>query len=55
VKKIAALMMFLTGASGLALAAAVTAPEIGATSAVSALALLSGGLLVLRGRQRSKK
>ena len=43
--------MLLLGAVGYALAGAVT-PEIDASSGIAAVALLSGGLLVLRGRRR---
>jgi hypothetical protein len=47
--------MLLMGAAGYAFAGtAVTAPEIDASSAVAALALLAGGLLVLRGRRRPR-
>jgi LPXTG-motif cell wall-anchored protein len=47
------LSMLLMGAAGYAFAGAViTVPEIDASSAVGALALLSGGLLVLRSRRR---
>jgi hypothetical protein len=43
-------MLLLIGVSGLAMA--VPAPEIDPSSAGSALALLSGALLVLRGRRK---
>jgi len=45
--------MLLIGASGLALGAAV--PEISPASGVSAIALLSGALLVIRGRRKPGK
>ena len=44
------MMLLLIGASGFAMA--LTVPEIDPGSAGSALALLSGALLVLRGRSR---
>ena len=43
--------MLLLGAAGYALAGQLS-PEIDASSGVAAVALLSGGLLVLRGRRR---
>jgi len=43
--------MILAGAAGYALAG-IGAPEIDASSGVAAVALLSGGLLVLRSRRR---
>ena len=45
------MMLLLIGASGFAMAA-VTVPEIDPGSAGSALALLSGALLVVRGRSK---
>lgn len=47
------LTLLFVGAAGCAFAG-VTAPEINASSAVAAIALLSGGLLVLRGRRRKQ-
>lgn len=46
------MMLLLAGLSSLAMAAAVETPEISPASGVGALALLSGGLLVIRGRRR---
>ena len=46
-KKIVGMMLLVIGAAGSALA---TVPEIDPGSGVSALALLSGALLVFRGR-----
>ena len=46
------LSLLLAGAGSSAFAAAATAPEIDGASAVSALVLLSGGLLVLRARRK---
>ena len=44
--------LLLMGSAGVALAG-VSAPEIDPASGVAALALLSGGLLVLRGRRQN--
>lgn len=44
------MLLLLVGASSFAMAA--TVPEVGAGSAGSALALLSGALLVIRGRRK---
>jgi hypothetical protein len=49
-------MALVIAASGLAMACGVTAPtapEISAASGVSALVLLSGALVVLRGRRKN--
>jgi hypothetical protein len=49
------LMILLVGAAGSAMAAAaVGVPEIDSASAGGALALLSGALLVIRGRRRAR-
>jgi hypothetical protein len=49
------LSLFLAGAASFAFAGATSsAPEIDANSAVGALALLGGALLVLRARRRSR-
>ncbi|HYL37317.1 MAG TPA: hypothetical protein VEV17_15475 [Bryobacteraceae bacterium] len=45
------MVLLLVGASAAAFAQPAV-PEIGAGSAVSAIALLSGALLVLRGRRK---
>ena len=51
--KTVGLLMVLVGAAGSALAGAATAtPEIDSASAIGALTLLSGGLLVIRSRRR---
>ncbi len=52
--KIAGIMLLLIGVAGLALAAqgVSTVPEIDAASGVAAFALLSGALLVIRGRRK---
>jgi hypothetical protein len=49
--KLAAMMMLLIGVSGLAQASAV--PEISAGAAGNAVALLTGAVLVIRGRRRN--
>jgi hypothetical protein len=49
--KIIGLTMLLAGSAGLAMAGTTT-PEIDASSGAAAIALLSGGLLVLRSRRR---
>jgi hypothetical protein len=46
--------MLLCAAAGYALAGGVKTPEIDASAGVAALVLLSGGLLVLRGRRRAR-
>jgi hypothetical protein len=47
--------LLLIGLAGYAFAVeARAAPEIDASSGVAAVTLLSGGLLVLRGRKRAK-
>jgi hypothetical protein len=49
------MMMLLVGAAGSAMAGLVTAvPEIDSASAAGALALLSGALLVIRGRRSAR-
>jgi hypothetical protein len=48
--KIVGMMLLLAGAASFAMATPV--PEVGAGSAGSAVALLSGALLVIRGRRR---
>jgi hypothetical protein len=45
------LSLLLVGTAGLAVAGPTAAPEIDGASATSALALLSGSLLVLRARR----
>jgi len=48
------LTMLLIGAASSAMAGVVGVPEIDSASAVGALALLSGALLVIRGRRRQR-
>ena len=51
--KTVGMMLILLGLSGLAVAAVGVAPEIDPASASSALALLTGALLVIRGRRKN--
>ena len=51
-KKIAGLMFLLTGVAGLAVSAPLIVPEISVSSAGSALAMLTGAMLVIRGRKK---
>jgi hypothetical protein len=48
------LTILLVGVAGYALAGVSSSPEIDASSAVGAVALISGGILVLRTRRRRK-
>ena len=50
--RLISLTMLLLGAAGYSLAGGVASPEIDPSSAVAAVTLLSGGLLVLRSRPR---
>ncbi len=50
--KLLGLSLLVLGAASLALAGPTAAPEIDGASATSAIALLSGGLLVLRARRK---
>jgi hypothetical protein len=52
--RVIALSLFFVGAASLAFAGASPAPEIDASSAIGAVALLGGGVLVLRARRRSR-
>ena len=49
-QKVLGMMILIAGASQFAMASAV--PEIGAGSAASAIALISGAMLVIRGRRK---
>jgi hypothetical protein len=51
--KIAAIVLLVIGMSGVAFAP-TSVPEINPGSGLNALALLSGALLVIRGRRRAK-
>jgi hypothetical protein len=50
--KVLAIVLLFVGVAGLALAQPAPAPEIDSGSAGTALALLSGALLVARARQK---
>ncbi len=50
----AGFLCVLAGLSGLAAAAPVPVPEMDAGSMVSALTLLSGGMLIIAGRRKGK-
>ena len=50
--KTVGMFLMLIGISSLAMADITVAPEISAGSASSALALLSGAILVIRGRKK---
>jgi hypothetical protein len=50
--KAAGMFLILVAVSGFAFADITTAPEISAGSASSALALVSGAILVIRGRKK---
>jgi hypothetical protein len=50
--KIIGMALLLVGVASLALAGAPAAPEISPASGVAALALVSGAILVIRGRRK---
>jgi hypothetical protein len=50
--KVLGLSLLLAGAASSALAVPVAAPEVDGASATTAIALLSGSLLVLRARRK---
>jgi hypothetical protein len=50
--KIVGIVLLLLSAFGVANAASAPAPEINAQAGLSALTLLSGSILVIRGRRR---
>jgi hypothetical protein len=50
--RILGMVLLLAGASSFAFAGANPVPEISAASGVAAVALLSGALLVIRGRRK---
>jgi hypothetical protein len=52
-KKVAGLLLIFLGAAGYAFAGFVT-PEIDASSGMAAMALISGGMVVLWGRRRAR-
>jgi hypothetical protein len=51
--KVLGMMLLLIGASAFAMADITTAPEIDPASATSALAMLAGAVLVIRGRKKA--
>jgi hypothetical protein len=51
-QRVLGMMLLVVGASAFAMGVAAPVPEIGAGSAGSAVALLSGMLLVIRGRRK---
>ena len=51
-EKIVGMMILLAGASQFTMASTAPVPEIGVGSAGSALALISGAMLVIRGRRK---
>ena len=50
--KFAGMLLLLMGLSGLAIGGPVAAPEISPASGVGALTLLSGAILMIRGRRK---
>jgi hypothetical protein len=54
-RKAAGTFLVLIGTSSFAFGCAVQAPEIDAATGVAALALLGGGLLVIRGRTKQRR
>lgn len=50
--KILGMMLLVIGVSGAAMASAVAVPEIDPISGISALALVSGAILVIRTRKK---
>ena len=50
--KVIGMMLLFVGVSGMAVATALPCPEIDPGSAGTAVALLSGALLVIRGRKK---
>jgi len=53
--KAAGTLLLLIGMSSFAFACGVRVPEIDVATGVGGLALLSGGLLVIRGRRKRQK
>ncbi len=51
-QKVLGLALIIVGASSTLLAAVVTVPEIDASTGASAIAILAGGILVLRSRRK---
>ncbi|HEY4363797.1 MAG TPA: hypothetical protein VGN17_22710 [Bryobacteraceae bacterium] len=53
--RVIGIAILLTSVASIALAGALPAPEIDASTATAAVGLLAGGLLVLRSRRNKKK
>jgi hypothetical protein len=53
-KKLAGLALLMIGFGGIACAGCRIAPEIDPSSAIGAVTLLGGGVLVIRGRRRKR-
>ncbi|MGZ4821282.1 MAG: hypothetical protein ACXVY9_07470 [Terriglobales bacterium] len=51
-QKLVGMLLLVVGLGSVALAGPVAAPEIDGSTAVSALTLLSGAMLVIRGRKK---
>lgn len=51
-QKVLGLALIMAGASSALLAGAIAVPEIDASTGASALAILAGGILVLRARRK---
>ena len=51
-QKILGLALIIVGASSALMAGAIAVPEIDASTGASALAILAGGILVLRARRK---
>jgi len=52
IMKFAGITLVLTGLSGAAMALQVSAPEVSPVSAGSAIALIAGAVLIMRGRRK---
>ena len=52
-KKLSGVLLLLAGSAVVAMGGTKLVPEIDPSSAVGALALLAGGLLVIRGRRKA--
>ena len=50
--KLAGMLLLMMGLSGLVMGAAVATPEISAATGLSALTLLAGAVLAIRGRRQ---
>jgi hypothetical protein len=52
--RLTTLLLLVMGCAGSAMASVVAVPEIDANTGLAALTIISGGLLILRGRRRRK-